>query len=203
MKISSLIPLLIALLIPLGAGAQYIDVSNTLVIYFDEAFTVRETTGTGTIHAYVVAHDLRIDGSPVSALESWMFTMSYGLGASDPTPPAELVTAMITPRSSLSGPIDLLTWWFWDFEITHDTPIGLGYDTIVADLEFTLTAAVTVDLFFCPYGYVADGLDGQFSPLYAGAGGQMSQTCHVASINGQVPLAGDESSWSDLKTLFR
>ena len=64
-------------------------------------------------------------------------------------------------------------------------------------------AAVTVDLFFCPWDYRADDLDGHFTPLSSGPGGQMSNTCHVASINGQVPIGVMDSSWSEIKTMFR
>ena len=185
---------------PRPAAAQTVDVPNALVVYFDEAATVRSWYGTGAVTAYAVAGPLsRWDGAsyvPFAQLESWGATSSL-------TPGTGRATGTWVPRGGGLPAAVAFAGGYADLFITLPTPLPLQGRTVVAELRLDVTSNLPTLICLNGQHFRADGQTGYFALLTHGPDGPMDMTCLTAAINAAAPVPAERGTWGGVKAMFR
>ncbi len=190
----------LALTCPRPATAQSIDITNALVVYFDEAATVRSWYGTGAVTAYAVAGPLkRWDGTslvPCTQLESWWATSSLD-------PLTGRATGTWIPRGGGLPAAVAFAGGYADLFINLPTPLPLDGRTVVAELRLDVTSNLPTLICLDGWIYRADGATGNFATLTHGPDGPMDMTCLTAAINAAAPVPAERGTWGGVKAMFR
>jgi hypothetical protein len=185
---------------PQPAHSQPVDVTEALVVYFDEAATVRSWYGTGPVTAYIIAGPLYSwTGTafvPYQQLEAWSGEISL-------VPQVGRATATVVPRGGAAPAVINLTEGHAFLDVTLPTPLPLHERTVVADLQLVVTSNLPTIICLEGWQYRADGATGWFAMLTNGSDGPMSRTCFLAGINTAAPVPVAQDSWGAIKAMFR
>lgn len=185
---------------PQPAHSQTVAVSEALVVYFDEAATVRSWYGTGPVTAYIIAGPLLWSTgtgvAPYQQLEAWSGMLSL-------EPQLGRATATVVPRGGATpAVIDMPYGWAF-LDIALPVPLPLQERTVVADLQLVVTSNLPTMVCLEGFRYRADGATGSFAMLTDGPDGPMNRTCLVAGINTAAPVPVAQDSWGAVKAMFR
>lgn len=169
---------------------------NAIGIYFDETATTNEVhvQGPATLHGYLVATHMQI----ASGIDSW-----WG-GLISPIP---VRCELRGGGSNLSGNGPA---FHVNLDVTCSTPLAAATTIVLADLYWEIAnteiAYVYVDAVFeSPHEGFGCRSGATVVPL-SPATGCTDLPCWaawVATINGDGPVATDESTWGDVKRLYR
>lgn len=192
--------LAIAALCPQPAHSQTVDVPGALVVYFDEAATVRSWYGTGPVTAYIIAGPLNHwTGSatvPCQQLEAWRASIALD-------PVVGRATAVVATRGGAVPAFVELSEATGFLDVSLPTPLPLQGRTVVAELRLVVTSNLPTIICLNGWDYQADGVRDLFEMLTHGPDGPMDRTCLVAAINAAAPVPVEQGSWGGLKAMFR
>lgn len=192
--------LAIAGVCPQLAHSQTVDVPEALVVYFDEAATVRSWYGTGPVTAYIIAGPLnRWTGTayvPYQQLEAWSGNISL-------EPLVGRATATVVPRGGATPAVIDLADGTAFLDVALPVPLPLQQRTVVADLQLVVTSSLPTIVCLEGWQYRADGATGWFAMLTRGPDGPMDMTCLVAAINAAAPVPVVQDRWGEVKAMFR
>lgn len=185
---------------PQVAHSQTVVVPGALVVYFDEAATIRSWYGTGPVTAYIIAGPLnRWTGTayvPYQQLEAWSGNISLD-------PLVGRATATVVPRGGAAPAAIDVTGGSVFLDITLPVPLPLQGRTVVADLQLVVTSSLPTIVCLEAWRYRADGATDWFAMLTRGPDGPMDMTCEVAGINAAAPVPVVQDSWGEVKAMFR
>lgn len=181
------------------APAQTINESNVLAFYFDEEATERSWYGTGDVTAYLIAGPMIQPGlgnQPYEYLQAWSCDI-------DVSPVENYSGALLTMRGlAIPATIELTGSWAM-VDVLLPEPLALSGRTVVAELTLNVSSTERTELRVWGINFTADDVEDQFEILTSGSDGPMDMTNHTANINDDAPVSDRETSWSNVKALYR